>query len=416
MLTPVPTSGPVDHALRGRADAVLPGGMYGHLATRVNRLPPVFPQFFRGGKGAVLTDVDGREYVDFMCAWGPMILGYGDTVAERAFARQAAIGDVLNGPGEPMVELAELLVETVAHADWALFAKNGNDATSTACRIARAATGRSKILKAAAAYHGASADFTPVPVGVTAEDRANLILFDYNDLASLEEAAAVGDIAAVIVTPFRHDGFVDQDEADDVFVRGARALCDKIGAVLILDEVRTTLRIDPAGAWERYSIRPDLTCLSKALANGAPLAAVVGIDALKDAAADIYVTGSFWYGAAAHAAGLATVRELVDNDGIGTMTRAGAQYKAGLEAQADAAGVGIVHSGPVTMPFVRFIDDDATFTLAMAFSESALEHGAYIHPWHNGFISTAHTADVIDRALLATSHAFARVAALVNAR
>ena len=181
---------PNDAALRTRAQRVIPGGMYGHL--NVARLPPGYPQFFARAEGATLWDVDGNAYVDFMCAYGPMVLGYGNREVEDAAAAQRALGDVLTGPSERLVELAEKLVGMVAHADWALFQRNGTDATTLCVVIARAATKKRKILVARGAYHGSAPWCTPHPTGTTAEDRVHLVHYDYNDVASLVAAAAVG--------------------------------------------------------------------------------------------------------------------------------------------------------------------------------------------------------------------------------
>ena len=151
-----------DQKLRQRAQLVIPGGMYGHL--RSDRLPEGYPQFFARGEGCHLWDVNGKRYVDFMCSWGPIVVGHGNPVVDEAVARQTAAGDCLNGPSERLVELAERLVGLIPHADWALFCKNGTDATTTCVTLARAATGKRKILVAEGAYHGAIPWCTPQPV------------------------------------------------------------------------------------------------------------------------------------------------------------------------------------------------------------------------------------------------------------
>ena len=332
-----------------------------------------------------------------MCAWGPMVLGYGDRRVADAQYAQLLLGDTLNGPTALAVELADLLVDTVAHADWVMLAKNGNDATATALRVARAATGRSKVLKARKAYHGANDAFTPIPVGVPQAERSNIVEFIYNDLTSAVAAADAhdGDVAAIIVTPLQHDGFVDQEAVLPDFARGLRELSDRIGAVLILDEVRTAMRIDLAGAWEVLGVRPDLSCFSKAVANGAALSAVTGIDSLKEAAGSIYVTGSFWYSSAAMAAAIETITRLREEGGVEIMTSSGTRLRAGITAAAQDAGVEVSQSGFVQMPLLTF-DNDPEFELAATFCAAALDAGTYFHPWHNWFLSTAHTADVID--------------------
>jgi glutamate-1-semialdehyde 2,1-aminomutase len=188
-------------------------------------------------------------------------------------------------------------------------------------------------------------------------------------------------------------------------------LATKEGAALILDEVRTGLRLDLHGAWEALGIQPDVTAFSKALANGHPIAAVVGSDALRDAASAVYVTGSFWYSAVPMAAGIATVGHALEIDAPAVIGEAGTRFKAGLEAQGARAGLPVTLSGPVQMPMLTF-GDDPQKRKAFAFTDAAVRRGVLLHPWHNMFLSTAHTADVIDEALTATEEAFAEIASL----
>ena len=406
---------PRDRALRERAAAVVPGGMYGHMTANERTVPASYPQFYDGGLGAHTWDVDGHRYIDFLCAFGPVLLGHRHERVEAAVAAQARVGDTLSGPSERMIELAELLTQTVAHADWAMFAKNGTDATSAAVRVARAATGRRKLLKATVAYHGSNDWFTPRTAGVTAEDRLNIVEFDYNDVASMLAAVAEhsGDIAAIIVTPFRHDAFVEQELATEEFARAVREAATREGAALILDEVRTAFRLDVHGAWERFGVRPDLTAFSKALANGYALSALVGTDALRDAAAQIYVTGSFWFSAVPMAAGIATVREAVEVNAPALIEGPGTRFKDGLAAAGRAAGFDVALTGPVQMPMLNFADDRDK-TVAFAFTDAAVRNGVLLHPWHNMFLSTAHDDAVIDEALAGVGAAFAEIAGRLN--
>ena len=221
-----PVLNPEDTLLRQRAARVVPGGMTGHLNASV--LPTGYPQFFASGNGCRIRDVDGNEYVDFMCGWGPNLLGYRHPVVDAAARKQQELGDCLNGPTARFVELAERFVERSAHADWAMFQKNGTDATTLCVTIARAATGKRKVLVATKAYHGAIPWCTPVPMGVVAEDRAHLIHYRYNDVVSLEAAAdqAGDDLAAIVCCAFKHDLSVDQQLPEPAFARRARALCD----------------------------------------------------------------------------------------------------------------------------------------------------------------------------------------------
>jgi glutamate-1-semialdehyde 2,1-aminomutase len=374
-------------------------------------LGEAYPQFFERAEGCRLWDVDGNEYVDLMCSWGPAILGHHHPEVEAAARRQRERGDCMNGPAEVLVDLAELMVETVPHADWVMFQKNGTDATTACVTIARAGTGRRKVLVARGSYHGAVPWCTPSLAGVTAEDRAHLIHFDYNDVASLEAAVdqAGADLAAIIVTAFRHDIARDQEMPTADFARRARELCDLQDAALIIDDVRAGFRIDLGGSWEPLGIRPDLSAWSKAIANGHSLAAVTGNDRFREAATKIYVTGSFWYGAVSMAAALATIGTLRATDAIAHMRQMGHRLRTGMDERATRFGLKLRQTGPVQMPMILF-DDDAAFEKAAVFCTSALRHGAYFHPKHNMFLSAAHRPQDIDRVLEAAEAGFAAVA------
>jgi glutamate-1-semialdehyde 2,1-aminomutase len=395
-----------DQRLRARARQVVPGGMFGHM--RASGLPAGYPQFFERGEGCHLWDVDGRRYVDFMCSWGPIILGHKHPAVTEAVQRQMAAGDCLNGPTERMVELAERLVRLIPHADWALFSKNGTDATTTCVTISRAASGRRKILAARGAYHGAVPWCTPHPLGVTAEDRAHLIEYVYNDVSSLEAAVdkAGDDLAGVIVSAFRHDYGFDQELPSAEFAKRARELCDDKGAALIVDDVRAGFRLTLRGSWDLLGVQPDLSAWSKAIANGYALSAVTGSDSMRDAASRLFVTGSFWCSAVSMAAAIATLDELERIDGPRVMRDLGQRFRDGIAKQATEAGVGVRQSGPPQMPTILF-EDDTDFAIGERFSAEALKRGVYLHPRHNMFLSVAHTVGDIDFALEVTSEAFA---------
>jgi glutamate-1-semialdehyde 2,1-aminomutase len=398
-----------DDALRERARAVIPGGLWGHM--RVAGLPPGYPQFFRSGQGCRVTDVDGREFIDFMCSWGPIVLGHHHPEVEAAAARQRALGDVLNGPAEVMVRLAEKFTGLVTHADWTLFSKNGTDATTSCVSLARAATGRRKILVARRAYHGALPWCSPYPLGSTPEDRAHLIAFDYNDVASLHQAVeqAGSDLAGILVSAFRHDYGLDQELPSRAFAQAARAVCDAQGAALILDDVRAGFRLSLHGSWDPLGVQPDLSAWSKAIANGHALAAVTGRERFREAASQLYLTGSFWCAAVPMAAALATLEVLERENAPQRLQALGERFRAGLAAQAREVGLGIRQSGPPQMPSLLF-DDDPDFARGERFCSEALRRGVYLHPKHNMFLSLAHQESDIDQALQATAEAFRAVA------
>jgi glutamate-1-semialdehyde 2,1-aminomutase len=297
-----------------------------------------------------------------------------------------------------------------------MLAKNGTDATTACVSIARASTGRRKVLVATGAYHGAIPWCTPRPGGVLPEDRAHLGYFEYNDVASLEAAVAEAgdDLAGIIVSPVRQELARDQEMATGEFARAIRAACDRTGAVLILDDVRCGFRLDLGGSWEPLGVRPDLSAWSKAIANGYSLAAITGRDDLRQAASSIYVTGSFWYSAVSMVASMATLTQLRDTDALARMADSGQRLRDGLAAQSAAHGFATTQTGPVQMPLLRFVDDDARSTMARTWTNEAVKRGVYLHPVHNWFLCAAHTADDIDQALARTDDAFAELARLVR--
>lgn len=399
-----------DRRLRERAFRVIPGGMYGHQS--VGALPASFPQFMARGDGARVWDVDGNEYIDLMCSYGPVLVGHHHPRVEEAVRRQAGLADSQNAPSARMVELAEAFTQRVEHADWAMFCKNGTDATTVCVSVARAATGRRKVLVAEGSYHGSAPWCTPRLVGVTPEDRVHFVRYRYNDVGSVQAAVAeVGDdLAGVLVTPIRHDLGLDLEMPEPGFVRYLRGLCDSAGAALILDDVRCGLRLNNGGSWEYLGVQPDLSAWSKAIANGYALGAVVGVDALREAAADIYVTGSFWFAAVSMAAALATLEVVQEEDTVGRMVKMGTMLREGLAAQAEERGVGVCLSGPPQMPFLTF-DHDRNYAMADLFADRAVQEGAWLHPRHNWFVSGAMTETDVEQTLRATDAAFAAVAA-----
>ena len=387
-----------DRQLRDRAMAVIPGGMYGHQS--VGLLPDDYPQFFSRGDGAHIWDADGKRYLDFMCAYGPNLFGYANPQIDAAFVRQLGIGDTLTGPTGLMVELAEALTAMVTHADWALFCKNGTDATTMALSTARAHTRKRIVIRAKGAYHGAIPWCTPRPAGVIDTDRAHQIFCDYNDVASLEAAVAEAgdDLACIFAAPFKHDAFIDQAEPNPAYARRARELCDQTGALLVVDDVRAGFRLARDCSWSRLGVQPDLSTWGKCVANGHPISVMLGSDKARKAAAAIYVTGSFWFQAATMAAALETLRLVRDTDYLERITDLGERLRRGLAERASAAGFGLRQTGPGTMPLFLF-DDDPDLRKGFCFSSEMLARGVYVHPWHNMFLCAAMTEADIDGAL-----------------
>lgn len=395
-----------DRALRERAAAVIPGGMYGHQA--VGLLPDDYPQFFSKAEGAYIWDADGNRYLDLMCAYGPNLFGYGHPEIDAAYVRQLGIGDTLTGPTELMVRLAEEMTALVSHAAWAMFCKNGTDATTMALVTARAHTRRKTIVRAKGAYHGAAPWCTPRPTGTTETDRAHQTFCDYNDVASLEAAVAQAgdDLAAIFAAPFKHDAFIDQAPPSLEYARRCRELADQTGALLIVDDVRAGLRMARDCSWSVLGIEPDLSTWGKCIANGHPISALLGSEKARKAAGSIYVTGSFWFQAAPMAAALETLRLVRTTDYLERITAMGDRLAAGLIERAAGAGFGLRSTGPGQMPLYLF-DDDPDLRNGFCFVSEMLARGVYLHPWHNMFLCAAMTDADIDGVLNAAEDSFA---------
>jgi glutamate-1-semialdehyde 2,1-aminomutase len=395
--------------LYARAKKVVPGGIYGHQMPQMLVMGS-YPYFFAHGEGSHVWDVDGNEYIDYLCSYGPIVLGHRHPRVEEAARRQADEGNCFNAPTERWVELAEHLVSITPFADWTVFAKNGSDVCTWATEVARHATGRPKIVAASGAYHGAHAWCTPVPAGTTPQDHANVVNFRYNDLADLtrivEENRA--QIAGIIVSPFRHDFAHDQELPVDGFLPGVRKLCDKHGIVFILDDVRAGFRLHLGGSGELFGVRPDLSCYCKAIANGYPLAACLGRDSLRKAAQEVYFTGSYFTSAVPMAASLACLKELQASGGIERMRVIGEKLRDGLMAQARAMSIEVTYSGPPSLPFMSFKGDEK-FARSRVFCAESARRGVFLAPMHNWFISAAHTERDVDKTLEVTEHAFKAV-------
>ncbi len=394
-----------DKALRERAYAVIPNGMYGHQSVAL--LPDGYPQFFGRAEGAYLWDVDGNRYLDYLCGYGPNLFGYGQADIDGAYVAQLKRGDTMTGPGAVMVELAEALTAQVAHADWAMFCKNGTDATTMAMMVARNHTNKKVIVRAKGAYHGSAPWCTPFKGGTTEADRANQVFCEYNDVESLEAAVrqAGPDLAAIFAAPIKHDTFVDQEPPSPDYARRARELCDEYGALLIVDEVRAGFRLARDSSWSLVGVKPDLSSWGKAIANGHAISALLGANLCRTAATTIYVTGSYWFSAAPMAAALATLGLVRNTDYLERTVSLGERLRRGLDETADRHGFRLRQTGPAQMPLIMF-DDDPDHGKGYLWNDALVTRGVYFHPWHNMFVCAAMTEQDIDHTIDVADQAF----------
>jgi glutamate-1-semialdehyde 2,1-aminomutase len=393
-------------ALFARAVQVIPKGIYGHKNPEFT-LPGYSPYYADRAQGGRYWDVDGNEYLDLLCGYGPILLGHNHPQVEAAVRAQMAKGGCFNQPGEAMVELAERLVDQVPGMDWALFAKNGSDVTTWAVRVAREHTGRPKIVMVRDTYHGAHAWCSVYPGGVLPEDRAHVLEVGWNRVDELEALVTRhrGQIAALIAAPYHHPVSAVQQMPAKGFWDSVRQICEQEGMLLILDDIRAGFRLDPRGSHVPFGIDPDLICFGKALANGHPLSVAMGRAGLRQAAEAVFISGTFWFAPAPMVAALATLRVLEETDAIAHMARLGERLGAGLAQLAAAHGFRVTVSGPPALPYMTF-EGDEDLARMRAFCREMMARGVFLHPHHNWFLCAAHSGEDIAFVLEMADEAF----------
>lgn len=410
-----PYTYPKSHAAFARATRVIPGGVPGHLGPSAGLHIPqnAFPKFSVRAEGTRFWDLDGNEYIDYMCGYGPNVLGYRDPDVDAAAAAQARLEDVVSLPPSIMIDFAELLVDTVASADWAFFAKNGADTTTLAVMTARAATSRKKIVFVKGYYHGPApwAQKLDYP-GVLEEDVANNLYVPWNDIEALRTMFSEhrGQIAGLIAQPYMHGNFLDNELPADGYWQAVRQLCDEHGVVLVIDDIRAGFRLDLAGSDHYFGFEADLICFCKAIANGYNISALCGKESLRQAVSSITYTGSYWMSAVPFAAAITTINKLKQLDGPALFKRLGQRLTTGLVAAAAEHGLTMVVSGAPSLFYLRLADPANSLMPHQEWVAECVQRGVFITSHHNHFINASLTDADIDRTLEIAHEAFGIVA------
>lgn len=397
------------HALFERASRVIPGGIYGHM-TPAMTVPGEFPYYVERAEGCRYWDVDGNELIDFMCGYGPVVLGYNHPEVEEAAERQRRKGNCFNHPSPVMVDLAERLTGLVDFAQWCVFGKNGSDMTTWTLQVAREFTGRKKILCIQGAYHGSHAWCSPGHAGIIHEDRAHIHTFPWNDLNAFERLIRQypDQIAAVILTPFHHPAFGDSVMPLDGFFTSIQETCKRHGILMILDDVRAGFRLHMGGSHRLFGFTPDMIIFCKALGNGYPISAALGSAELKIAASRVFLTGSYWNSAVPMAAAMACLNILERDHVPAYLGKMGDRLMRGFQDAARKQGYELVCSGPPATPFMRLACENS-FMLQQRFCASAVQMGVFCHPHHNWFLCAAHKEKDIDHAVAVATRCFVQL-------
>ncbi|MEX2215224.1 MAG: glutamate-1-semialdehyde 2,1-aminomutase [Phycisphaeraceae bacterium] len=415
-----------------RAKAVLPGGV--NSPVRSCKAVGRDPIFIASATGPYVNDIDGNRYIDYVGSYGPAILGHAPPEVVEAVKKAAEKGFSFGMPTEAESELAELVIDAVESVEVVRFVNSGTEAVMSAIRLARAATGRSKIIKCTGCYHGHSDSLlvqagsgattlgVPSSPGVPASITSHTLLVPYNDVHAMAHAfdqhgADSGGIACIVIEPIA--GNMGCVPPADGYLQALRQLCDRHNALLIFDEVMTGFRVALGGAQSIYNVTPDLTCLGKVIGGGLPCAAYGGReDLMRQVAPDgpMYQAGTLSGNPLAMAAGIATMKLLREGSVYKTLEHHSRLLQDGLTMAAQAAGVSlsVTRVGSMICPFFRKAAptnyEEATTSDTKAFGSffrHMLDSGIALPPsqYETWFVSATHDEDVIQETVTAATEA-----------
>lgn len=413
-----------------KAKECIPGGV--NSPVRAGNAVGIDPPFITEAHGCTLSDADGNEYIDYVCSWGPMILGHTHPEVVRVLEAGLQRGTSYGAPTEIEVDMAETIVDMVPSIEMVRMVNSGTEATMSAIRLARGYTSREKIVKFDGCYHGHADSLLvsagsgvatlgiPGSPGVPRDVARHTISLPFNDLESVNQAFGKygPEIAAVIIEPI--PGNMGVIIPDETFLKGLRKITYENNALLIFDEVISGFRVAPGGAQELYGIMPDLTCLGKIIGGGLPVGAYGGKKEIMSRMApvgDVYQAGTLSGNPLAMAAGLATLNILKQGGIYSELENKGRRLFSGLEEAAQAAGIEITVNRIGSMGSFFFTPDPVIdFASAKAsngdlfkkYYAAMLEQGIYLapSPFEASFLSTAHGEAEIRKTIACAEKAF----------
>ncbi len=424
---------PRSSTLFERAKEIIPGGV--NSPVRAFRGVGGAPLFIKSANGAMITDADGRSYIDYVGSWGPMILGHAHAQVIAAIQDAATRGTSYGAPTELEIQLAEEVIDAFPSIEMLRLTSSGTEATMSALRVARGFTGRPKIVKFEGCYHGHGDSLLvragsgvatlglPDSPGVLPEVAQNTITVPFNDAEALEQIfnEAGDQIAAVIIEPVVGNmGCVPPREG---YLQSIRRITEQRGTVLIFDEVMTGFRVARGGAQQLYGVKPDMTCLGKIIGGGLPVGAFGGRREIMNVVAPVgpvYQAGTLSGNPLAVTAGLTTLRLLKDPGVYERLEQATARLVEGMTEAAREAGVPTV-SNRVGSMFTTFFTSEPVFDWTTAnrsdraafarFFHAMLDEGVYLAPsqFEAAFVSARHDDEIIERTVEAAREAFTRV-------
>ena len=392
------------------ATELIPGGVLG-ARKPVDFIEGEYPIFLESGKGCRLTDVDGNEFIDFLCGYGPIILGYREEEVDEAVYKQIREkGFCFTLTQKYQNLLARKLTELVPSSELSIFLKTGSDATTASIRIARAYTNKLKVMRCG--YHGWHDWCVEMKGGIPGKFFEDVFEFQYNNLEQLADLMAKhGDqTAAIIMTPFGHPNHQEMQIPKPGFLEGVREIADRYGAVLIYDEIRTGFRLSMGGAQKLYGVTPDVSVLGKAIANGYPISVVTGKkDVMMAADHKLFISSTFFPNSDAFIAALKTIEILERDNVLENIWQKGERFIKKIGALIDKYDVGAELTGVAPMFYITFKKDDtgAYKGKRKVFYTQMIRRGFFFSPYHHAYISFRHTEEDLELTLEAIDNSLA---------
>ncbi|MBF0432617.1 MAG: aminotransferase class III-fold pyridoxal phosphate-dependent enzyme [Fibrobacteria bacterium] len=387
-----------------KAKKIIPGGTLG-IRRPYNFVEGEYPIYIDSGKGGHITDIDGNKYIDYLCAYGPIILGYREAEVDEAVIKQIRDkGFCFSLTQTLQNRLAEKLISLIPCAEKCVFVKTGSDATTLAVRIARGYTKKTSVLRCG--YHGWHDWCVEVKGGIPEKLYEDIYEFKYNDLEAARTLADTHkkDLAAIIVTPLGHPLAHNIEEPAPGFLEGLKELAKRTDAVLIFDEIRTGFRLAMGGAQEYYGVTPDLACFGKALANGYAISAVCGKEPVMNMVEkDVFVSSTFFPNSDSYAAALKTLEIMERDKVLSHIWKKGNTFLDSLRAIIKKYPLRAEVSGIAPLFFITFARDNKKLykKRRLEFYTQLIRRGIFMQPYHHSYICYRHSSEDLTKTLKA---------------
>jgi glutamate-1-semialdehyde-2,1-aminomutase len=386
---------------------LIPGAILG-IRRPYNFVEGEYPIFFETAKGGKVFDVDGNEYLDMLCAYGPIIIGHREEEIDNVVIEQIKEKGFCMSLTQPVQnQLAKKLKQLIPCAEKMVFVKMGSDATTSAVRVARSYTNRVKILRCG--YHGwhdwcvVNTHNTQQKGGIPEKLYEDVIEFEYNNLDQVTHLMKEygKDVAAIILTPINHPGGHEVEMPNEGFLEGIREITDNYGSLLIYDEIRTGFRVDMGGFQKKSGIIPDLSTFGKAMANGYPIGLLAGKKEFMDELVEnVFLTSTFFPNSLAQIAALKTIEIMERENVLDNISEKGMKFANIVREMIEDSGVPCTFSGEPWMPYITFERDPDNLykKVREEFYRQLIRRRIFLQPFHHGYICYRHTEDDLDNA------------------